>query len=189
MRRSLSKNTILIIAGSVTVAFDQLTKFFVSKIQLSDPSTHSYHIISFFEKIYGSAGLHLFFINVRHYFELNQLFIRLILLPCIGAYIAYYVISKKVSKASIFLGLGLLGGALAGNAIDILFRGYVVDWIGYSAFVSDFELNFAINYADIAAIASFPLVLIGLRKKDHAVVQSIKDASSVMSVTRDNRAA
>ncbi|MCB1196066.1 signal peptidase II [bacterium] len=182
MKQFLSKKNIFIASGLITLAVDQLTKFFVSAIAVSDPATESYHIISLFEKMIGSAGIHFFFINVRHYFEMHQLFIRMILLPCIGIYIAYYLISKRISKISVYYAMGLLIGALLGNAVDIIFRGYVVDWIGYSSFAGEYELNFAINYADIAALVSFPIVLVGLRSVRTISLVEERQEESIISL-------
>ncbi|MDX9702462.1 MAG: signal peptidase II [Candidatus Auribacterota bacterium] len=177
----------MIVLG-ITLLIDQATKFFVNTINLSDPTTANYHIISMFEKIYNEAGVHFFLINVRHYFEISQLILRVVILPLIGIYIAYYIIKHRITSKWVLLGIGMLTGALFGNAFDIVFRGYVIDWIGCSFFMNSFELNYAINLADIFAVCSAPFILIGIRKntlslpvvfdKERAVPVSIFDDSN-----------
>lgn len=152
------------IALLLTLLLDQFSKCLATAIQLSDPTINRYHIISVFEKIYTTAGFHFFLIHVRHYFEMYQLLLRVVVLPVIGMYIIYYVLKHNIKTRWVFLGFGILIGALIGNAADILYRGYVIDWIGCSFFVDQAELNYAINFADIAAVVSAPLILIGLRK-------------------------
>lgn len=159
----------LIIASSamfLTLLIDQVSKLFVCSIELSDPVTNKYHIISLFEKLIGNFGTHFFLINVRHHFEFSQLLTRVVVLPLIGLYLIYYLMRRRISSPFVFLGLGLLIGALCGNAIDIIARGYVIDWIGCSFFLHTFELNYAINIADIIAVLSAPMILISIRRAE-----------------------
>lgn len=148
---------------SLILVIDQITKFFASRITLSDPSTNTYHILSYFEKIYNNAGLHFFLINVRHHFVIHQLIVRMLVLPLISIYIAYYIYKHNLNSKWMLYGVCLLIGALLGNSLDIICRGYVIDWIGSSFFYKHFELNYAINIADIFALLSAPLIIIGVR--------------------------
>ncbi|GEM_PF-1846561 len=160
----LKKHWICLTAMIAALSIDQVTKYFATGIQLSDPEVNQYYIITFFEKIYQMAGAHFFLINVRHYFDISQLLLRMFILPMIGCYVAYYLIKHQLKSKLVYLGLGFLVGALFGNALDIIFRGYVIDWFGSSFFYNSFELNYAINIADIFAVLSAPMVLIGVRK-------------------------
>ena len=152
-----------LIIVSITLFIDQISKQLATRISLSDPSTNSYHILSFFEKIYNNAGMHFFLINVRHHFVAQQLVIRMVVLPLISLYVAYYIYKHNLNSKWMIYGVSFLIGALLGNALDIVFRGYVIDWIGSSFFFGKFELNYAINIADIFAILSAPLIIIGVR--------------------------
>ncbi len=164
MKTFLRKFRLCLTALFFTLVVDQITKYFAIGIRLSDPVASKYHIITVFEKIYQSCGVHFFLINVRHYFDMYQLMLRVIILPVIGCYIIYYVLTRNIRTQWVFIGFGMLFGALIGNAFDILYRGYVIDWIGCSFFMNVAELNYAINFADIMAVVAAPLILIGLRK-------------------------
>ena len=164
MKTFMRKFSLCLTALLFTLVIDQITKYLAIGIRLSDPVANRYHIITVFEKIYQSAGVHFFLINVRHYFDMSQLMLRVVILPVICCYIIYYVIVRNIKTQWVFIGLGMLFGALVGNAFDILYRGYVVDWIGCSFFMNVADLNYAINFADIMAVIAAPLILIGLRK-------------------------
>ncbi len=192
MRLFAGKLRLGLIAFGLTLVIDQVTKFFVNTIKLSDPTSAKYHIISMFEKIYDEAGMHFFLINVRHYFEMSQLILRVAILPLIGIYIAYYIVKHRISSQWVLLGIGMLTGALFGNALDIIFRGYVIDWIGCSFFLKAMELNYAINLADIFAVCSAPLILFGIRK--HSVSKTLvfkrhQPAAVPVSIKDDTHAA
>ncbi|MEW6534702.1 MAG: signal peptidase II [Candidatus Auribacterota bacterium] len=160
----LMKRLIFTSVAMVAALFlDQATKYIAADIQLSNPLSNDYYIITLFEKLYRSAGVHFFLINVRHYFELSQLVLRVVVLPLIGVYMVYYVMTRKITSMSAFIGFGLMIGALLGNAVDIVTRGYVIDWIGCSFFISSAELNYAINVADIIAVFSAPIILVSIR--------------------------
>ena len=175
---------------SLTLFIDQITKIFATRITLSDPTTNTYHILSFFEKIYNNAGMHFFLINVRHHFMAQQLVLRMVVLPAISIYIAYYIYKNNLNSKWMIYGVSFLTGALLGNAFDIVFRGYVIDWIGSSFFFGNFELNYAINIADIFAVLSAPVIIIGVRtsvinktkmlrgKKIHSIPSSEIEGSS-----------
>lgn len=164
MRPLAGKFRLSLFIMGITLVVDQAAKYFATLIKLSNPAECNYHIISMFEKIYAEAGMHFFLINVRHYFETSQLVLRVIILPLIGIYIAYYIIKHRITSTMVLIGIGMLTGALLGNAFDIIARGYVIDWIGCSFFLKNLEINYAINLADIFAVASAPLIVIGVRK-------------------------
>lgn len=167
MKLSMKRLIFASIAMVLALSLDQITKYFAAGIQLSDPLSNNYYIITLFEKLYRTAGAHFFLINVRHYFDISQLVLRVVVLPLIGAYMAYYVMSRKITSIVAFVGFGLMLGALLGNAVDIIVRGYVIDWIGCSFFVSAAELNYAINVADVIAVLSAPIILVSIRRAQH----------------------
>lgn len=186
MRSFFNRYRLFALAIVVTLFMDQLSKYFALGIEISDPVAQRYFIVTVFEKLYKMAGVHLFLINVRHYFVMYQLLIRMIILPVIGFYIFYYLVKRNITSKWVFLGIGLMVGAFLGNALDIVFRGYVVDWFGLSFFLKQAELNFAINFADIVAILSAPFILIGIRKAEAGIPVAIFENSA--EISEDNAA-
>lgn len=185
MMSFLKKYWICLTAMIVALTVDQVTKHFATYIELSDPESNQYYIITFFEKIYNMAGAHFFLINVRHYFDVSQILLRMVILPVIGCYVAYYLIRHQLKSRIVFFGLGMLVGALFGNALDIIFRGYVIDWLGSSFFYNSFELNYAINIADIFAVFSAPFVLVGVRKAHRESVLEMTRCANLSLVESD----
>ncbi len=186
MRSFFNRYRLFALAIVLTLFMDQLSKYFALGIETSDPVAQRYFIVTVFEKLYKMAGVHLFLINVRHYFVMHQLLIRMIVLPVIGFYIFYYLVKRDITSKWVFLGIGLMIGAFLGNAFDIMFRGYVVDWFGLSFFLKQTELNFAINFADIVAISSAPFILVGIRKAEARIAVAVFENS--IAVPADNAA-
>ena len=186
MRLFFNRYRLFALAIFTTLLIDQLSKYFALGLETSDPVSQRYFIVTVFEKLYKMAGVHLFLINVRHYFVMHQLMVRVIVLPVIGFYIFYYLIRKEITSKWVFLGIGLMIGAFLGNAVDIVFRGYVVDWFGLSFFMKSAELNFAINFADMVAVISAPFILFGIRRAEAKIAVATFDPN--MNVTVDNAA-
>lgn len=136
-----------LILALVTVAADQVTKFWVvANIGGSDTIQAIPGVLDFVYVQNTGAAFSLFSNNVEILSVISSIF-------CIG--VVVYMITQRPKNKILVTSLGLLFGGAAGNVIDRICRGYVVDFIE-TAF-----MRFPVfNIADVAITAGAVLLVI-----------------------------
>ncbi len=136
-----------LILALLTVGGDQLTKYFVvTNIGGSDTVPAIPGLIDFVNVQNTGAAFSILSNNIELLSVISSIF-------CIG--VVVYMVTQRPKHKLLITSLGLLFGGAAGNVIDRIFRGYVVD------FIETTFIRFPVfNIADVAITIGAVLLVI-----------------------------
>lgn len=143
-----------LIIGLCVIFIDQLMKLEIDNTLLLSNSIPIIEDFFYFTKVYNYGASWSMFSGMLNFL----IIITLVAFICL----VYYQDSFKENKRNI-IAYGLIYGGLFGNLIDRLNRGYVVDFLHFQFGDYTFPI---FNYADIALVIGFGLIIISVLKGD-----------------------